>query len=47
VGIQLSYPHVDEKLTHDPSFGLKTPSQMIRHKTRQKITVSLHGKHFS
>ena len=29
VGIQLSYPHVDEKLTHDPSFGLKTSSQMI------------------
>jgi len=24
VGIQLSYPHVNKTLTHDPSFGLKT-----------------------
>lgn len=24
IGIQLSYPHVNKALTHDPSFGLKT-----------------------
>jgi len=29
VGIQLSYPHVDEKMIHDPSFGLKTYNQII------------------
>jgi hypothetical protein len=29
VGIQLSYPHVEEKLIHDSSFGLKTNNQII------------------
>lgn len=29
VGIQLSYPHVDENLTHDPSFGLITQNKTV------------------
>lgn len=29
VGIQLSYPHVNESLTHDPSFGLRTAYEIL------------------
>lgn len=29
VGIQLSYPHINKTLTHDPSFGLKTSYEAL------------------
>ncbi|MEM3874591.1 MAG: hypothetical protein QXU45_05610 [Candidatus Bathyarchaeia archaeon] len=39
IGIQLSYPHVDGNLTHDPTFGLVTQNQMI---PSQKPSESNH-----
>jgi hypothetical protein len=39
IGIQLSYPHVNGNLTHDPSFGLVTQNQII---PLQKPSESSH-----
>jgi hypothetical protein len=44
VGIQLSYSHVKENLTHDPSFGLKTSNEITPPQTPPKPNVELSWK---
>lgn len=43
-GIQLSYPHVDEYLIHDPSFGLIMQKQIIQPETPSEYDHELPWK---
>jgi len=44
VGIQLSYPHVKETLTHDPLFGLKTLSPYTPSGGKPTTSPKLNGE---